>query len=352
MNFAYKFAAVRGMQANRVYYIAMVPLKMLPALFPNDTEYVPPEFRAQRQLNEGRIPVIRKYITDNRDTYVFSALAASIDGSFEFHSNKEFPETGVLEISMDSRFLINDGQHRKAAIISALNEDPSLKNETISVVFYEDIGLSRSQQIFTDLNKHAVKTSKSLSELYDSRDPVAVATRQSIASVDFLEKYTDKEKDNLGKYSSNLFTLNVFYRSNKRILRNRKVDKKATAFLCDFWKNVAMNIEPWNELEERVISKKDLRENYIVTQGVVIQALGVIGEYMYANNFRSFKVLERLRQIDWKRNSVNWRMRVIRPDGRIIANDKAVVLTSNFIKGVLGIHLTDDELSKEKEITY
>ncbi len=352
MNFAYRFAAVRGMQANRVYYIAMVPLRMLPNLFPNDTEYVPPEYRAQRQLNEGRIPVIRKYITDNRDSYVFSALAASIDGVFEFHSNKEFPDTGVLEISMDSRFLINDGQHRKAAIVSALNEDPTLRDETISVVFYEDIGLSRSQQIFTDLNKHAVKTSNSLSELYDSRDPLAVATRQSIASVSFLEKYTDKEKDNLGKYSSNLFTLNVFYRSNRRILHNRMVDDKATEFLCEYWKNIAANIEPWNELEERIISKKDLRENYIVTQGVVIQALGVIGEYIYTNEYDSFSALEKLKLIDWKRSSSNWRMRVIRPDGRIIANDKAVILTSNYIKNVLGFELSDDEIAKEKEISY
>ncbi len=352
MNFAYRFAAVRGMQANRVYYIAMVPLKMLPNLFPNDTEYVPPEYRAQRQLNEGRIPVIRKYITDNRDSYVFSALAASIDGFFEFHSNKDFPDTGVLEISMDSRFLINDGQHRKAAIISALHEDTTLRDETISVVFYEDIGLSRSQQIFTDLNKHAVKTSNSLSELYDSRDPLAVATRQSIASVSFLEKYTDKEKDNLGKYSSNLFTLNVFYRSNRRILHNRMVDDKATKFLCEFWKNIAENIEPWNELEERIISKKDLRENYIVTQGVVIQALGVIGEYIYTNEYGSFSALKKLILIDWKRSSSNWRMRVIRPDGRIIANDKAVILTSNYIKSVLGFELSDDEIAKEKEMYF
>ena len=39
--------------------------------------------------------------------------------------------------------------------------------------FYGDKGLERSQQIFTDLNKHAVKTSNSIAELYDSRDDLA-----------------------------------------------------------------------------------------------------------------------------------------------------------------------------------
>ena len=61
---------------------------------------------------------------------------------------------------MDSIFLINDGQHRKAAIEAAMQEDDSLGKETISIVFFGDNGLERSQQMFTDLNKYAVKTSK------------------------------------------------------------------------------------------------------------------------------------------------------------------------------------------------
>ena len=80
MDFVYKFPVVKGSQATREYYIAMVPLKMLPRLFPPEEEYVSPEYRAQRKINESRIPIITKYILDNRDSYVFSALAAA-DGS-------------------------------------------------------------------------------------------------------------------------------------------------------------------------------------------------------------------------------------------------------------------------------
>ena len=101
---------------------------------------------------------------------------------------------------MDAHFLINDGQHRKSAILAALKEDESLGKETISIVFYADKGLLRSQQIFTDLNKNAVKTSNSISELYDSRDEMAVITRNVVWNIDFLNTYTDKEKDILGKF--------------------------------------------------------------------------------------------------------------------------------------------------------
>ena len=56
MDFVYRFPVVRGVQAAREYYIAMIPLKMIPRLFPPGEEYVPPEYRAQRKLNMARIP--------------------------------------------------------------------------------------------------------------------------------------------------------------------------------------------------------------------------------------------------------------------------------------------------------
>lgn len=117
MKFVHRFPVARGVQATREYYIAMVPLNMIGRLFTSDAEYIPPEYRAQRRLNEARIPVISKYILDNRNTYTFSALAASIDGAFGYTPSELNADVGILEISGDARFLINDGQHRKAAIM-------------------------------------------------------------------------------------------------------------------------------------------------------------------------------------------------------------------------------------------
>ena len=42
MNYSYHFPAVSGLQAGREYYISMVPLKLLPRLFPPEEEYIPP----------------------------------------------------------------------------------------------------------------------------------------------------------------------------------------------------------------------------------------------------------------------------------------------------------------------
>lgn len=348
MAYVYRFPVVKGVQANREYYIAMVPLKMLSKLFPPDEEYVPPEYRAQRKLNATRIPIISKYILQNRDSYVFSALAASIDGNFTFHPSG-VPDVGTLEISMDAKLLINDGQHRKAAILEALSEDETLSNETISIVFFEDQGLAQSQQMFTDLNKHAVKTSNSIAELYDSRDPMAVVTRTVISKIKFLNTYTDKEKDNLGKYSSNLFTLSTFYNANKRILRTEIITKKEEAFLTKYWRCITQNIIPWKELSNREISKIDLRENYIVTQAVTIQVLGRLGNFFISNpSYKMEDILSKLQEVNWRRDSEEWKLRTIRSNGRMIVNEEAIILTCNILKKQLGLPLDDFEQTKEQ----
>ena len=350
MEFVYRFPVVRGIQAESEYYIAMVPLKMLSKLFPvDDEEFVLPEYRAQRKLNETRIPVISKYILDNRDSYVFSALAASIDGSYSYEPNENNVDTGVLEVSMDAHFLINDGQHRKSAILAALKEDNTLENETISIVFYADKGLKRSQQIFTDLNKNAVKTSNSISELYDSRDEMAVITRNVIWKIDFLNTYTDKEKDILGKFSSSLFTLNTFYTANKTIVGRGK-EEEAEAFLQRYWELVVKNMRQWQELENKEITKVDLRENFIATQSIVIQAFGRVGNYFYINQIDPGLYMERVADINWSRNAKQWYMRAVGKNGRIITNKKAALLISNVIKKEIKIPLSPEEKNAEMQL--
>lgn len=253
---SYQFPAVKGYQAGNEYYICMVPLGLLNKIFITYNDDVAPDHRAQRKLNQARIPEIRDYILNHRDRYVFSALAASIDGEMEFVPCSESDRVGMLKVDMAASFLINDGQHRKAAIEAALLEDETLKDETISIVFYKDKGLQRSQQMFTDLNKHAVTTSKSLNTLYDSEDPVAIITKDIINKISFLRKYTDKEKDNLSKFSSNLFTLNTFFTANKRITKLIGVDEDAEKQILSYWETVVSNMKEWNEMDVGELSKK------------------------------------------------------------------------------------------------
>ena len=352
MNFTYQFPTVKGVQAKRDYYISMIPLKIISKLFPADNEYISPEFRAQRKINESRIPEIKEYILNNRDTYVFSALSASIDGKFEFIPGNT-PEIGILKIDMEASFLINDGQHRKAAIEAAMMEDERLGDETISIVFFGDEGLERSQQMFTDLNKHAVKTSNSLSTLYDSRDELAVATKKVINSVPFFKTFTDKERDILGKNSSKLFTLNSLYKANTKIVHSDNCNSEAINFLIEYWNEVANNITEWQEVMNKSLTKRDLRENYIVSLSITLTALGKLGNYFFKNKDIDMAIyLQKLKDIDWLRsNAENWLGRSIRENSKVLNSEEAISLTCSKIKQLIGVPLSKEEKQKEKKFS-
>ncbi|HJI62244.1 MAG TPA: DNA sulfur modification protein DndB [Ruminococcus bromii] len=351
MNFSYHFPAVKGIQAGREYYISMVPLKLLSRLFPAEEEIVLPEYRAQRRINEARIPEIKNYILDNRDTYVFSALSASIDGEFKFTPYMD-TDVGIFEVDMESIFLINDGQHRKAAIEAAMEEDPSLEKETISIVFFNDEGLARSQQMFADLNKHAVKTSNSLATLYDFRDEIAVATKRVIDAIPFFKRYTDKERDILGKNSSSLFTLNMIYKANQKIMHGENCSDSDAAFLLEYWKLVSDNIVEWQEVLNKTLTKKDLRENYIITLAITISAFGKLGRFFFDNDsYKMQDYLPKLQQIDWLRSNNMWIGRTIRDNGKVLNSEEAISLTCAVIKREIGLPLTKEEKQKEKQIS-
>ncbi len=348
MAFNYHFSAVRGLQAGREYYIAMIPLGLLSKLFSSEEEYLLPEHRAQRSINELRIPEIRDYIVNNPDTYVFSALSASIDGDFSFVKSDLDENLGILQVDMSAIFLINDGQHRKAAIEAALKEKPDLANETIAIVLFKDDGLKRSQQMFADLNKHAVKPSKSLSTLYDDRDDLSNAVKDVISNNPFLNKYIDKEHDSLGKYSSKLFTLSNFLRANQRIIKHQPINEEDRIFLHKFWGCIFTKIDEWKQLEQKQLCKCNLKEDYVLTLSIVINAFGRLGCYIYAEQIDLTK-LNGLANIDWTRCNKEWLGRVFNEQGKIIGKEESVIKICNLIKMKLGLSLSKEELVKENE---
>ncbi|MGO5136806.1 DNA sulfur modification protein DndB [Clostridium butyricum] len=353
-NFYYSFPAIKGKQASRDYFIIMCPLKILSKLFIfNDTD-LPPEQRAQRIINKTRIPEMASYIVNNPKDYVFSSLTASIDGDFKFKNiDASFDENiGTLKVAMDSRLLINDGQHRRSAIEEALKADPSIGDETISIVLFIDEGLKRSQQIFADLNKHAVNVSKSIGILYDSRDPIAMITKSLLEDNNYLKYFTDKENPSLSKFSSKLFTLSSINETNKKLLNKLNTcDEKVIYFVNEFWDVLCTNMKEWQFVFNKEISAALFRTDFISSNGVVLEALGLVGNYLYKNTPYDWKkTLSGIKDIDWHRTNLDdWQNRVIGPTGRIVKSASYVRLTNNLIKMKLNLPLSKDEQKLEND---
>jgi DNA sulfur modification protein DndB len=356
--FNYIFTALRGIQSGREYYVTMCPLHLIPKLFLYDEKELPPSLRAQRTLNRSRIPKMSRYLVDNPKSYIFSALTASIDGRVEF---KPFTKTGAaskvgyLIVPMSARFLINDGQHRRAAIERALKVNPDLGSETISVVFFVDAGLKRSQQMFADLNKHAVRPTLSLSVLYDHRDPLARLSVRLAMGLPIFSKRTEFEKTTISNRSTNLFTLSSIYHATKLLLgkgqNEYSLNQEEEDLAFDFWTEVTDNIREWKLLLENKISSSELRKGFINSHGIALLALGKAGQELIQKFPEKWKnKVEGLKKIDWSRSNTKlWEGRAMHA-GRINASSNNVLLTTMIIKRALGLKLKKEDEELEQRL--
>ena len=345
MRESFVFEAIRGVQASRSYYAVMCPLRQIPRLFLFAEEELPAELRAQRNLSISRVPSIARYIIDNPTEYVFSSLTASVDGEITFEPLGDDPtgNVGLLSIPMRSRIVINDGQHRRAAIEEALKQVPNLGDETISVVFYQDINLARCQQMFADLNRHAAKPTKSLSILYDHRDPLAKLVRQLIVEVPIFKDLTELEKTSISNRSSKLFTLNSIYQATGVLLRRSgrdSLEEGALRMAREYWIELGATLPEWSQVQRGQLRSHTLRSNSVLAHGVTLQALGRVGGDLLKSCPDEWRQrLCGLSEIDWSRsNTLLWEGRAL-VNGRITKGEWNVVMIANVVKHEMGIPL-------------
>ena len=342
------FDAIRGVQAKREFYTIMCTFATITKHFEFDKDpRIRPEQKAQRKLRESRIPEIANYILENRDSYVFSSITVSVGARLKFIPNPaegSDGRLGKLYIPLDAPILINDGQHRCAAIKAAFEKDPTLEGERVSVVVFEDKGLKRSQQMFADLNKHAVKPTRSLGLLYDHRDTYARFIVNMINDVDVFVGRIELERTNISNRSTKLFTLNGIADATRYLLKmNPKTksiagERQRTA--VDFWNRVAANIPEWNLLMQEKITTAEMRRSYVHAHTNMLNALGLAGHVV----LRGEDWQERLRglqKIDWRKQSPLWQDKIVM-DGRMLKHRLGIKRAANAVLKELGVKTTVD----------
>ena len=356
-NYMHSFPAVRGIQAGRPCYIAMCPMRIIPKLFRFDEDDVPAELRAQRTINRQRIPEIKTYLVENPADYTLSSLTVSVDTMVQFEPMADTgvgQNIGTLSIPMDAKILINDGQHRRAAMEEAIKENPELGYDNISVLFFIDEGLARSQQMFADLNKHAVRPSDSISTLYDLRDSLSDLSRHVQKHVRLFSRMTEMEKSSISNRSTKLVTLSSIKNASKALLRKGskdQVNSDEKNITVAYWNEVSANMNDWQLALQKKVAPADLRNDYVHAHGVMLQAMGQIGSDILSNRSKGWKeILTKLESIDWARANPDWEGRAM-VQGRISKARIHVMLTGNYIKTKLGVPLTPSEAEAEKAFT-
>lgn len=344
------FPVIRGVQAQREYYVAMWTLRTLCQISIFNEDELPPELRAQRILNRSRIPEIAGYILDNPADYVFSALTVSIDSQVSFAPLPGQEELGALTVPMDARFIINDGQHRRASIIEAIKQRPELAHETIAVVFFLDIGLARCQQMFADLNRYAIRPNRSIGLLYDHRNDKARLAKLVVLKSKLLRDIVDMEKSSLAPRSRKLFTLSALYNACADLVQGIATgDLVQDADLArSYWEEVAKQFPSWGQVQVGRQPAGEIREGFVHGHGIALQALGKAGNALiqaYPKNWPT--KLGGLNKIDWSRsNRKLWEGRAM-VGGKMSKMTTSILLTTNVIKEALKLPLEESEIRVE-----
>jgi DNA sulfur modification protein DndB len=340
--------AMRGKIGNRTYYACLMPMSAVPNLFKfTDWAGFTPEDREQRVLNEKRVPDLRDYILENDEDYIFSSITASYKCTPVFDpaptGNGMDGAIGILKLKLGDELIINDGQHRCAGIAEALKNKPEIGDHTLSVLLFPWESKHRVQQMFSDLNRFVQKTSKSLDILYDKRDKISASTLASLEDVPVFRDFTDKDNASLRSKSPKLFTLAALYDANRELLKGREDANiiENAGILTDYWTEVAKHMPDWDMVFTRHKEATELRAEKIASHSTVLRALGGLGlELMKDENWRTR--LAGLESIDWSKKNPDWDNICIVANS-VISNRQARAATKAYIKGKLGMDLTDSE---------
>ena len=152
----------------------------------------------------------------------------------------------------------------------------SIGDHTIAVLLFPYENKERVQQMFSDLNRFVVKTSKSLDILYDKRDKISAATIAFLDQVPLFKNLTEKDDTSLRSKSTKLFTLAALYDANRELLKGKENDDviENAKLLKTYWAEVAKHMPDWNSVFTEHKTAVELRAEKIASHSTVLRALG------------------------------------------------------------------------------
>ena len=351
----FSIPAVRGTQASHAFYTAMLPIRLLPKLFPvrvdDSTSNVHQSFR---KANVARVRDIAKDIVQHCDDFHIGAVTVSVEHEVRFvaaeNTRSKLPCIGELFIPLEARLTILDGIHRIYGLQRALAECPSLADNSIAMLLHVDPDGSRRGQLFSDAKRHERTTAPSRRIAFDERDELARLTREVITAVPVFRDAIEMERTAISNRSRKLFTLSALYQANRELLADHKQDsyKQRLKLATEFWKEVARHIPGWSEIVQSDTSAAEIRANYVHCHAIGIAAIARAGRALLAQSPAGWKQrLAKLSSLDWSRSNTKlWEGRAM-IGGRLSKSSLAVARAGNAVKQHLGVKLSRDDQALE-----
>jgi DNA sulfur modification protein DndB len=141
-------------------------------------------------------------------------------------------------------------------------------------------GITRSQSLFSDLNRYARPPSKSMSLLFTHRESLARIAKSLCAAVPLLRDRVNMESTTLSRNARQFITLSTLYEMTKALLgrgfTKEDIDEQvAVERLANVWRVLVDAIPQWRLVADNEEHPAYLRARYLNMHGVCQQAIAL-----------------------------------------------------------------------------
>lgn len=278
---------------------------------------------------------------------------------------------GYLVIPATARLAITDGQHRRSAIIMALEglpEDEAARfaGDAVAVMITCETDIDQIHQDFADCSK-TKQLPPSLLAVYDRRNPANRLVSDLEAKCRLFRKRIDATSRALSKKSIHLFLANQLRQFVKELvlgsyaipdqqfeqlvierLPTEQSYNQALEKYVSYVERLTEAIPVWKEIAQLdpdalVASQipKRREEGWICLTATGLNIIGRVGHSLFTNpslEGRWEEFADRLGQVDWRRSADLWQGTIIQ-SGRIVTQQAPVKAAFRKVCEVIGLPL-------------
>ena len=292
-------SSLRGIMGDWVYYPTLMKLKDIAERVRIAEEIYQSKTLSemvQQEIKRKRGKEIKDYLLKQEQRFFNSLIVAIYEGDPNWHeitriesnnqlNSEDFPEDviagiGILSLNGEEELFTLDGQHRLIGIREAIEENPQLGEDKLSIIFIahrtDMDGMERTRRLFTTLNKNVVRVSKGEIIALDEDDAIAITVRRLVTENKMFmdERILNNATDNVTTSNQtclttigNLYDLlgilftKVYVTSKKKGLKDKKDEltkmRQSDEILnqhymnaCDYFKRLTNSFLPLKEFSD------------------------------------------------------------------------------------------------------
>lgn len=314
-----------------------------------------------RFVDSKHVRELKQYILDNKDNFIIPPITLVSKTELPFKpvtfgnetiKSDEIYKTidavgslmGKVTIPLGYSFTCLDGNHRTKAIaeLAVQHPDSIQENNMLCNIVYEEDNF-RIRQDFVDINQNAKITTATINTLFNSRDPLARLTSNTIEGNEYLDNNVELLGASISKNSPKLYTLNNIKNAIVELSNNNSQSRTSINKLSKDLKenpelagvlsldvDVFFDVLKENEIIKDFLNNNDkinIRANGLITSGVgliiLARVVAMASETIKGMSYKD--IIKRVISFDWSRDNEFW-------NGKILSENKTIISSVNSVK--------------------